>query len=300
MRPSPAFEAQPLSVGFLLYDGFQPIDLAGPWQVLASANEELERPHYQLHTIGKRTSVISADGGLAMQVGVALDADFPLDMLFVPGGPGIHHAALDPDIIGWLRRADRSTQRTCCVGSGAYALAAAGLLDGHRVTIHWKQIERLRQSYPAIEVLDEQIYVHSGKYWTSAGVTAGMDLALELIERDCGPAVSSQIARRLLVYLRRDGGQPQQSRALILQDRAAAPFRHLLARLACSLDQDWPIGRMAEMCGMSRRSFQRKFTASVGMPPAAALGALRSEQAGMLARGGGISRKAIAREMKSR
>lgn len=273
MRPSPAFEAQPLSVGFLLHDGFQPIDLAGPWQVLCSANDELGRLHSQLHTVGKRSCVISADGGLAVQICAALDSDFPMDLLIVPGGPGIHHAALDPDILGWLRRADRLTQRTCCVGSGAYALAAAGLLDGHRVTIHWKQVERLRWSYPAIEVLDEQIYAHSGKYWTSAGITAGMDLALELIE---------------------------QSRALLLQDRAAAPFRELLAQLACSLDQGWPIDRMAKVCGMSRRSFQRKFTASIGMPPAAALGALRSEQAGMLARGGSISRKAITREMKSR
>lgn len=288
----------PISVAFLLFNGFQPIDMTGPWQAFCTANEELGRPFYRLETLGWTATVLSADGGLCVHVGTVIgDVALPVDMLIVPGGPGVHQLNQQAATSAWLREMDRSTQRTCSVCTGAFVLAAAGLLDGCRVTTHWRSAQQLRLSYPQLRVNDELIYCESGKYWTTAGVTAGIDLALALIERDCGADVALRVARRLVVYLRRDGDQRQFSQMLRLQDRAAAPFRELISQLEGSLEQDWPVDRMAERCGMSRRSFQRKFTESFGMSPVAALSSLRLEHAQLLTRAGSLSRKAIAREV---
>lgn len=282
---------------FLLFDGFQPIDLTGPWQAFATANEEAGWPCYELVTVGPAAAAVSADGGLRIAVSVPLAAAQAVHTLIVPGGPGVHDISGHHGIAAWLRQADGATVRTCSVCTGAFVLAAAGLLDGRQVTTHWRSARRLRETYPSLTVDDQLIYCESGKYWTTAGVSAGIDLALALIERDFGADLSLRVARRLVVYLRRDGDQRQYSQALRLQDKMAAPFRELLARMADSLEVDWSVDRMAESCGMSRRSFQRKFTASTGVSPMAALAALRRERAGLLERAGALTRKAVARSV---
>jgi len=289
--------AAPIAVRFLLFDGFQPIDLSGPWQAFTTANEEAGSPCYELRTVGLSATAVSADGGLSIAVSEPLADAAAGHTVIVPGGPGVHEISGHAGVVAWLRQADRTTRRTCSVCTGAFLLAAAGLLDGRRVTTHWRSARRLREAYPRLEVDDELLYCESGKYWTTAGVTAGIDLALALIERDFGADLSLRVARRLVVYLRRDGDQRQYSQALRLQDKMAAPFRELLGRIENSLDLDWSVDRMAECCGMSRRSFQRKFTASTGVSPMAALVSLRREQAGLLERGGALSRKAIARSV---
>lgn len=289
--------AAPIGVQFLLFDGFQPIDLSGPWQAFATANEEAGSPCYALGTVGPSATAVSADGGLRIAVSGSVASATTAHTVVVPGGPGVHEISGHAGVIAWLRQADRTTRRTCSVCTGAFVLAAAGLLDGRRVTTHWRSARRLQEAYPKLEVSDELIYCESGKYWTTAGVTAGIDLALALIERDFGADLSLRVARRLVVYLRRDGDQRQYSQALRLQDKMAAPFRELLGRIENSLDLDWSVDRMAECCGMSRRSFQRKFTASTGVSPMAALASLRREQAGLLERGGRLTRKAIARSV---
>jgi transcriptional regulator GlxA family with amidase domain len=289
--------AAPIGVRFLLFDGFQPIDLAGPWQAFATANEAAGSPCYELGTVGPSATAVSADGGLSIAVSALLDTATGGDTVIVPGGPGVHEISRHASVLEWLRQADRTTRRTCSVCTGAFVLAATGLLDGRRVTTHWRSAARLQEAYPGLEVNDELIYCESGKYWTTAGVTAGIDLALALIERDFGADLSLRVARRLVVYLRRDGDQRQYSQALRLQDKMAAPFRELLGRMEGSLHQDWSVDRMAECCGMSRRSFQRKFTASTGVSPMAALASLRREQAGLLERGAALTRKAVARSV---
>lgn len=280
-----------------MFDGFQPIDLSGPWQAFATANEEAGSPCYELGTVGPSATAVSADGGLSIAVAAPLDAGAAVHTVIVPGGPGVHGISGHPGVVAWLRQIDRTAVRTCSVCTGAFVLAAAGLLDGRRVTTHWRSARRLQQAYPGLQVDDELIYCESGKYWTTAGVTAGIDLALALIERDFGADLSLRVARRLVVYLRRDGDQRQYSQALRLQDRMAAPFRELLGRIEASLHLDWTVDRMAECCGMSRRSFQRKFTASAGVSPMTALASLRREQASLLERGGTLTRKAIARSV---
>ena len=280
---------------FVLYDGFQPLDLAGPWQAFSSANEEAGKPLYQLRTIAAAPVVATWEQGLRMQVDGTFehDGDSPIDMLFVPGGPGVDRASAHAETIAWLRRRDAVTPRTCSVCTGAFVLAAAGLLDGRAVTTHWRSADRLRQKYPALRVQDDRIFIESGKYWTSAGVTAGIDLALALIERDFGAALSQQVARRLVVFMRRDGDQRQYSQTLRLQDRVAAPFRDLVEKIEARLSARWTVDDMADACHMSRRTFQRKFAAHFGVAPTEVLRRLRQERADALQASGKISKKAV-------
>ncbi|KNY10543.1 transcriptional regulator [Achromobacter piechaudii] len=280
---------------FVLYDGFQPLDLAGPWQAFSSANEEAGKPLYQLRTIAAAPVVATWEQGLRMQVDGTFehDGDSPIDMLFVPGGPGVDRASAHAETIAWLRRRDAVTPRTCSVCTGAFVLAAAGLLDGRAVTTHWRSADRLRQKYPALRVQDDRIFIESGKYWTSAGVTAGIDLALALIERDFGAALSQQVARRLVVFMRRDGDQRQYSHTLRLQDRVAAPFRDLVEKIEARLSARWTVDDMADACHMSRRTFQRKFAAHFGVAPTEVLRRLRQERADALQASGKISKKAV-------
>ncbi|MGS1106933.1 GlxA family transcriptional regulator [Achromobacter anxifer] len=288
----------PLRVLFVLYDGFQPLDLAGPWQAFSSANEEAGRMLYRLGTIAAAPLVSTWEQGLRMQVDgtFADDGDEPLDMLFVPGGPGADLAGAHGETRAWLRRRDADAGRTCSVCTGAFVLAAAGLLDGRAVTTHWRSADRLRQLHPALRVEDDRIYVESGKYWTSAGVTAGIDLALALIERDFGADLSQRVARRLVVFMRRNGDQRQYSQALRLQDRVAAPFRDLVEKIEAQLSARWSVDDMADACQMSRRTFQRKFAAHFGVAPTEVLKRLRLERAQALAASGKMSRKEMARE----
>jgi len=295
-----AGECAPKWVAFLLFDGFQPIDLAGPWQAFTTANEEAGVPVYRLATVAQKDAVTSADGALKIHVDHALGAAAALtiDALVVPGGGGVHVACADLQLVNWLRERDRATRRTCSVCTGAFLLAATGLLSGREVTTHWRSAGRLQRDFPDLKVNDDKIYCESGKYWTTAGVTAGIDLALALIERDHGADLSQRVARRLLVYLRRDGDQRQYSQALRIQDRAAAPFRQLIELLQARLDHDWSVDAMADMCNMSRRTFQRKFAENFGMGPIAALNSLRREQAEILASSGRLSGKEVQRHTR--
>lgn len=284
----------PKRVVFLLYDGFQPLDLAGPWQAFSGANEE-GGAGYQLGTVAATPVVATWDQGLRMQVDAtfAEDDDAPIDMLFVPGGPGIDQASAHGETLAWLRRRGPQARRTCSVCTGAFLLAAAGLLDGRRVTTHWRSADRLRQLYPGLRVEDDRIFIESGAIWTSAGVTAGIDLALALIERDAGAQVSQDVARRLVVFMRRDGDQRQYSQSLRLQDRLAAPFRDLVEKIEASLSARWSVDDMADACHMSRRTFQRKFAAHFGVTPSEVLRQLRHERDGALRAAGRASGKTL-------
>ena len=289
----------PMSIGFLLFDGFQPIDLAGPWQAFSTANEELGRAAYLLTTIGTDIVATTWDQGLRVHIScnLAESATTPLDVLIVPGGAGVYKAMQNNVLLEWVRDKDRSTHRTCSICTGAFLLAAAGLLNDRKVTTHWRSAARLQQEFPRLSVNDEMIYCESGKYWTTAGVSAGIDLALALIERDLGLELSQRVARRLVVYLRRSGDQRQYSQTLRLQDRASAPFSELIGQLEMRLDRVWSIDDMAHTCGMSRRTFQRKFLLHFGVPPTEALSALRREHAEILAHSGKLSHKEIARRV---
>lgn len=289
----------PIAVAFLVFDGFQPIDLSGPWQAFATANDEVGQIRYALSTCGVSPTVSTTDGGLRILVDHTLDASAgtPFHTVVVPGGEGVHVASKDAAFTRWLRQQDATSQRTCSVCSGAFLLAAAGVLDGQSVTTHWRSADRLRSRYPKLDVADERIFCESDKYWTAAGVTAGIDLALGLIARDCGEIIAQRVARRLVVYLRRSGDQRQYSQTLRLQDRASAPFRALIEKMEADLARDWHVDAMSDECAMSRRTFQRKFKAQFGMSPIEVLRGLRTDRAQMLLAGGTLSRKDVARQV---
>jgi transcriptional regulator GlxA family with amidase domain len=273
------------------------LDLAGPWQALATANDIAGSLRYRLITTAAAEAVESADGGLRLAAARSLQetASCPPHTLMVPGGPGIHECARDGGVLRWLQALDDGTMRTCSVCTGAFLLAAAGLLAGREATTHWRSAERLRREHPGVHVDEDRIYCESGKYWTSAGVTAGIDLALALIERDLGEVIARGVARRLVVYLRRHGGQHQYSEAARVQDCATEPFDGLLKALQDDLGADWTIESMAALCNMSRRTFQRRFVESFGAPPMAKIRQMRDERASLMQEAGGLSRKQTAR-----
>ena len=287
----------PIGVCFFLFDGFQPLDLAGPWQAFSTANEVDGQICYALSTCATSAWVESAGGGLKLAAERSLThvVSNPPHTLIVPGGPGIHQTTGDHDILRWLSTMDGKTERTSSVCSGAFLLAAGGLLSNREATTHWRSAERLRTEYPKIQVDEDRIYIESGKYWTSAGVTAGIDLALALIERDVGELVAQRVARRLVVYLRRDGSQRQYSEAARVQDSATAPFGRLIATLQSDIGADWTIESMAELCHMSRRTFQRRFAEIMGEPPMTTVRRMREERANLVHAQRGLSRKQVSR-----
>jgi transcriptional regulator GlxA family with amidase domain len=201
--------------------------------------------------------------------------------ILVAGGAGMRRAGPDDPAIAWLREAAPRAQRVASVCTGAFALATAGLLDGRRATTHWAYCRALARDHPGVTVDPEPIYIRDGDVWTSAGVTAGMDLALALVEEDLGSAVALEAARWLVLFLKRPGGQAQFSAGLAMQLASAvrAPLRELQAWIADHLDADLSVGALAARACLSERHFARAWRAETGLTPAAYVEALRVERA---------------------
>ena len=244
--------------------------------------------------IAYRTTVASIDGGVLQTfpglpvVTQRLDSldDQPIDTLIVPGVPIDAHCTLQPELVAWIRRRAPQARRVCSVCTGAFYLAAAGLLDGRRATTHWRDAPHLARRFPSVQVDADPIFIRdvgngegASAVWTSAGVTAGIDLALALIEEDVGHAVAMQAARRLVVFMKRPGGQSQFSAALAAQASAGGPFEALHSWMAAHLRDDLSVERLAERAQMSPRTFARRYVDEVGRTPAKTVSALRLEAA---------------------
>jgi transcriptional regulator GlxA family with amidase domain len=244
--------------------------------------------------VAYRTTVASIDGGILQTfpglpiVTERLDSldDQPIDTLIIPGVPVDEHCTLQPELVAWIRRHAPRARRVCSVCTGAFYLAAAGLLDGRRATTHWRDAPRLARRFPNVHVDADPIFIRDagrhegdGVVWTSAGVTAGIDLALALIEEDVGHAVAMQAARRLVVFMKRPGGQSQYSAALAAQASANGPFEALHSWMAAHLRDDLSVERLAERTRMSPRTFARRYVDEVGRTPAKTVAALRLEAA---------------------
>ena len=217
------------------------------------------------------------------------------DTLVVAGGPGARRAIGDPAIIDWITRASHRARRTTSICTGSYLLAAAGLLDGRRATTHWEYCEALAELYPAVRLDPDPVFVRDGDVWTSAGVTAGMDLALALVEDDLGPEVALTVAQLLVVFLKRPGGQSQFSGALSVQQASRPALRELQAWIAGHLDEDLSVAALAGRAHLSERSFARAFRAEVGKTPAVYVETLRVERARALLEDGATSLEAVSR-----
>ena len=279
----------------LAVEGTESLDILGPVEVFDYAERQVPGS-YRIDVVGP-----TSDGRITMSNRLRLGVD-PLpeppprhDTLVVAGGEGARRAIGDPAIVDWIARASRRARRTTSVCTGAYLLAAAGLLDERRATTHWDYCAALAERYPAVEVDPDPIWVRDGDVWTSAGVTAGIDLALALVEDDLGAQVALAIARELVVFLKRPGGQSQFSGALSAQQASRPALRELQAWIPAHLGDDLSVAALAARACLSERSFARAFRAEVGQSPAAYVETLRVERARSLLEDGAESLEAVTR-----
>ncbi len=275
---------RPRAVEILAYPAVQLLDVAGPLQVFASANELAARdgaaPLYAPRVVSAASPVVTASAGLGLVAAPlprARTAPAP-DTLLIAGGPGVHRAAADPVVLRWVRARAGRARRVASVCTGAFLLAAAGLLDGRRAATHWRSCAELARRYPAIRVEPDPIFVRDGAVWTSAGVTAAIDLALALVEEDAGRTLALAVARQLVMFLKRPGGQAQFSTVLSLQG-ADDRFGALNGWMAGRLGDDLSLPALARKAGMSERSFSRHYAEAAGITPARAVERLRVEAA---------------------
>jgi transcriptional regulator GlxA family with amidase domain len=278
-------------IALLAYEGCQLLDVTGPAAVFGAANEASGRPVYDLR-------IVSPDGGVVVSnSGVALHSrrigGQPDTLLVAGGSRGLKTVTARADVRRWLAKAAPGAKRYGSVCTGAFVLAAAGLLDGRRVATHWASCDRLARNFPALDVDADSLYVVDGKVWTSAGVTTGIDMALALVEADLGAAVANLIARHFVLYARRPGYQSQFSPLLQAQTAAEAPFVGLIDWMQAHLDRPLDVPALAQRAGLSERSFYRKFTVATGKTPAHFVESLRLEAVRTLL-AQGLPLKAIA------
>ena len=267
----------PRTIAIVIFPGFQLLDAAGPIAALELAGRESARPPYRIRVLAGAAGPVASSSGI-MLTAEALPAPSGIDTLLVVGGRGTRAADPDPALLAWLRVAAPAVRRVTSVCTGALLLAAAGLLDGRRATTHWRHAARLARQYPTVRVEPDRIFVRDGHIWTSAGITAGIDLALALIAEDLGDALAKRTAQWLVVYHRRPGGQSQFS-ALLRLDTPGGRFGPLLGWARERLDEALPVERLAAQAAMSPRNFARAFVAETGMTPAKAIEHLRLEAA---------------------
>jgi transcriptional regulator GlxA family with amidase domain len=270
------------TVEIIAFPAVQLLDVAGPLQVFATANELVaargEAPLYAVRVVSTGAPNVVTSAGLALAVVPLPPASAKLDTLLVAGGPGVHAAANNPAVLAWLRGRAKRARRVASVCTGAFLLGAAGLLNERRAATHWRHCAELARRHPAIRVESDPIYVRDGSVWTSAGVTAAIDLALALVEEDAGRALSLAVARHLVMFLKRPGGQAQFSTVLSLQG-AEDRFGDLHAWMNGRLNGDLSLPALARKAGMSERSFSRHYAKSTGLTPARAVERLRVEAA---------------------
>lgn len=280
-------------IALLGYPQVTALDLVGPAEVFATAaalaSTPTARPIYEVMVLGIDGQPFRANSGLVFVPDAAM-ADAPaLDTLIVPGGVGLRDRSRLALVAPWLRRRQRGLRRIAAVCTGAWALAEAGLLDGLRATTHWRHAEALAQAYPGIRVEADIIYIRQERVYTSAGVTAGIDLALAMVEEDHGPSLALAVARELVVHLKRAGGQRQFSERLALSADAGSPLAELCAWMLDHLADDLSLARLADRCHISPRQLARRFGAAFGMSPARYVERLRIDEASQLLLSGNYS-----------
>jgi transcriptional regulator GlxA family with amidase domain len=280
-----AIGGSPRQVVILAYPELQSLDVTGPLEVFAGAQTLIEN-HARAER-GYNVLILSSNGApLRTSSGLEIiphgdfnDTPARLDTLIVAGGYGSHEASVDHATIEWLVRTSTRARRTASVCTGAFLLAAAGLLDGRRATTHWAAAKELARRHPSISVDPEPIFLRDGDIWTSAGVTAGMDLALALVEEDLDRETALAIARQLVLFLRRPGNQAQFSATLAAQDPAGTPLGDIRAHIVENLAGDLSVEALAQHLHMSPRHFARSFRADSGVTPARYVERVRLEAA---------------------
>jgi transcriptional regulator GlxA family with amidase domain len=283
--------ATPRHIAFFVYPGFVLLDLTGPLEAFTAAADTVPGSY--------RITVMSLSGGevessTCLKVATHSPTTVGIDTFVVVGDFSLAKRSVLPAEIDLIRAASAGARRTASVCMGAFLLAGSGLLDGRRATTHWRYAPKLQTLYPAIRVNGDRIFLSDDGFWTSAGMTAGIDMTLALIEEDLGRDIARTVARMLVVYFRRPGGQMQHSSLLEL-DPDSDRIRHVLSYVREHLSSQLSIERLAEVANLSVRQFSRVFVAGTGMTPAKAIERLRTEAARTRVEDGREALKSIAR-----
>ena len=253
----------------VVYPGIQSLDVSGPVEVFATAGFERDREEYRIEVASPDGAPVRTSSGLSIGAEHAVNAvRGDIDTLVVAGGRGVHAAIEDASFVAAVARLAKRSRRVTSVCTGAFVLAEAGLLDGKRATTHWASCELLAERFPTVSVEPDPIFVRDGNVATSAGVTAGMDLALALVEDDLGRATALAVARRLVLFLRRPGTQSQFSAQLAVQIADRNPLRDAQHHIAEHPAADLSVAALARLVGMSERNFARCFRNEIGVTPA--------------------------------
>jgi transcriptional regulator GlxA family with amidase domain len=270
-------------VVIVAFEDMQPLDAVGPHEVFHAATRVVQgaaRPGgYSLTLASLHGGPVRSESGLEFATSALPDREGPIDTLILPGGNGSRRAAAQSELIDWVGAVACHSRRVATVCSGTFIAAEAGLLDGRRATTHWARAEELREAYPAVTVDVDPIYVADGKYWSSAGVTAGIDLSLALVEEDHGVVVAQTVARWLVMFLHRPGGQTQFASPVWLPRAERSTVRAVQTLIEAAPEGDHRLPALAAAAGMSVRHFARVFTEEVGETPGRFVERVRLEAA---------------------
>ena len=273
----------PLRVGLIGYDQANALDLAGPAEAFASAVRDngrgkLERC-YEIVIVGLTRRRFVTESGLIFHPTTTIAAAPKLDTLIVPGGCGLRRPETNREVAAWLAERAKTTRRVASVCTGIYGFAATGLLDGREVTTHWRFVNDVARRFPALKMKPNALFVKDGRFYTSAGVTAGIDLALALIEEDFGSKIALAVARDMVVYLKRSGGQEQYSEPLQFQTNSGDRFADLVSWMTNNPTAAMSVEILARRASLSVRQFFRRFKEQFGMSPAMFVETLRLNEA---------------------
>jgi transcriptional regulator GlxA family with amidase domain len=270
-------------IGFLGFENFNALDLVGPAETFACARVKdhlgATLPGYEISLIGLHRRRFQAESGLSFHPDYTLETAPAFDTIIVPGGAGLREAGPNRAVARWLASRAPVTRRIASVCTGIYGLAASGLLDGREATTHWRFAADSTARFPNVKIKANAIFLKDGCFYTSAGVTAGIDLALALVEEDYGREVALSVARELVVYLKRDGGQSQYSEPLRFQSQATDRLTELGVWISTHLDFNLTVEALAARVHLSPRQFIRRFKSAFGQTPAAFVQALRLDEA---------------------
>lgn len=286
-------------VVLVAFDRVQGLDLVGPLEVFDAAGRVVSRDRwgndaYALEVVATAPRLRTSSGLQLVADALLSDVDGPIDTLVVPGGDGTREAFFDTAFVASLGRLAKRSRRVTSVCTGAFLLAQAGLLDGRRVTTHWQWCDLLAEAHPTLDVQPDAIFVRDGRFWTSAGVTAGMDLALALVEEDHGRDAALAVARQLVLFVQRPGGQSQFSAQLSAQRAERDQLRDLQAWIHEHVADDLRVEPLARRVAMSPRHFARVFRQEVGVPPATYVERARVEVARRMLEQTGLDLRSVA------
>lgn len=267
---------------FVVFDNFLLLDLSGPLQVFSSANDMSPEADmlYDLSVVSSHGGQIRSSAGMSVVTSALPESLPPGATVTIVGGPGVSDALKDTRLVDWIAKIAPGLQRISSVCTGALLLAEAGLLKGRQAATHWAHCDRFQQAFPEVNVDADSIFVRDGNIWTSAGVTAGMDLALAQLECDQGAGLTTSTAKDLVLYTRRPGNQSQFSSFIDLLNRdQGSLFSSLHQWMLSNIEKEINVSIMAQHVNMSERSFARKYLASTGLTPGVALSRMRAEVA---------------------